>query len=216
MLIGAVSLQNENHFFSQLQSIEFASVIGTGMSLCKWGNPTMCNGANLSFRKKIFKELDGYSGNEHIASGDDEFLMRKIQSKHPSSIHILNPTESVVITKSQASISDFIHQRLRWASKWKSNTSILAKLLAVFMFVTQASWLALIIWLIVDNSMIAIAIFVLKLIFDLFFLTSVCRSLKMRFNFLAFTCLQFLYPVYVLVIGSFSQIKNPEWKGRRT
>ncbi len=37
----------------------------------------MCNGANLAFRKDVFNEVSGYKGNIQIASGDDEFLMRK-------------------------------------------------------------------------------------------------------------------------------------------
>jgi cellulose synthase/poly-beta-1,6-N-acetylglucosamine synthase-like glycosyltransferase len=214
MLIGAVALRNENKFFHQLQSIEFASVIGTGMSLCALGKPTMCNGANLSFRKKIFEEVNGYEGNEHIASGDDEFLMRKIEDNCQASIEVMNPHECVVSTSAQESVRDFIQQRLRWASKWKVNSSSFSRLLAVFIFIVQISWLGVIAWLIVDKSQWAILIVLLKLIFDFVFLSGICSSLKMKFNVLGFVSLQFLYPVYVFSIGIFSQVKNHQWKGR--
>jgi cellulose synthase/poly-beta-1,6-N-acetylglucosamine synthase-like glycosyltransferase len=214
MLIGAVALKNENDFFDNLQSIEFASVIGAGMALGALGKPTMCNGANLSFRKKIFSEVNGYAGNEHIASGDDEFLMRKIENHFPGSIEVLTTKDAFVITGPQGSVKEFIAQRLRWASKWKANSSVFARFLAVFMFVTQITWIVLMTRILVDNSTVAIAMFLLKLIIDFLFLSSVCFHLKMKFNLPAFACLQFLYPVYVLYIGIFSQVKNHQWKGR--
>jgi cellulose synthase/poly-beta-1,6-N-acetylglucosamine synthase-like glycosyltransferase len=214
MLVGAVALQDENQLFSQLQSLELASVIGTGMALAALGKPTMCNGANLSFRKKIFEQVNGYVGNEHIASGDDEFLMRKIQYNYPNSIHVLNPNESVVNTNPQASVRSFIQQRIRWASKWKINSSLFARLLAVFMVVVQISWLAIILMLILNKSMVIISIVGLKLTIDYIFLSNICHSLKIQFNFFVFGCLQFVYPIYVLFIGIFSQVMSHEWKGR--
>src|SRR5258708_1751553 len=214
MLIGTVALQNKDRFFAQLQSIEFGSVIGTGVATCALGKPTMCNGANLSFRRKIFDQVKGYEGNEHVASGDDEFLMRKIQERYPGSIRVLNPTQSVVITQPQNSWSNFLHQRLRWASKWRVNSSTSARILAVFIFLLQASWLLLIIYSINLQSVFAIGLLALNVLADLVVLSTVCRSLNMSFSPLAFVVLQFLYPVYVLYTGIFSQVKNHQWKGR--
>lgn len=214
MLMGAVALQNNDRFFAQLQSIEFASVIGTGVATCALGKPTMCNGANLSFRRKIFDQVNGYQGNEHVATGDDEFLMRKIEERYPGSIRVLNMAQSVVITQPQNSWNKFLHQRLRWASKWSVNTSFFARVLAVFIFSLQASWFLLIIHTVNAQSIFAISLFTLKVLADLLFLSTVCRSLNMSFNPLAFIALQFLYPVYVLFIGFFSQLKNHQWKGR--
>lgn len=214
MLMGTVALQNKDQFFARLQSIEFASVIGTGAATCALGIPTMCNGANLSFRKKVFDQVKGYEGNEQVASGDDEFLMRKIQEQHPGSIRVLNPTQSAVITHPQSSWNNFIQQRLRWASKWRVNSSAFARMLAVFIFLIQISWLLLIIHAISIPSTFAIGLVALKFLADLLFLSTVCRSLNMSFNLLAFVVLQFLYPFYVLYTGIFSQVKNHQWKGR--
>ena len=49
----------------------------------------MCNGANIAYTKKIFEEVNGFKGNEHIASGDDEFLMHKIFEKYPDKVLFL-------------------------------------------------------------------------------------------------------------------------------
>ncbi len=44
---------------------------------------TMCNGANLAYEKKVFSEVNGFAGTDHIASGDDMLLMHKIWKKYP-------------------------------------------------------------------------------------------------------------------------------------
>ena len=81
MSFGAVRIQSDQTIFSRLQALEFSSLIGSGASTAAFGFPTMCNGANLAFTKEAFLQTNGYTGNEQIASGDDEFLMRKIEAK---------------------------------------------------------------------------------------------------------------------------------------
>jgi hypothetical protein len=41
------------------------------------GKGFMCNGANLAYKKSLFQELNGFQGNDTIASGDDVFLLQK-------------------------------------------------------------------------------------------------------------------------------------------
>jgi len=214
MGVGAVVIQANKTFFSELQALEFASVIGTGLATLGLNKPTMCNGANLSFRKKVFDEVNGYSGNEHIASGDDEFLMRKISTRYPNSVQAITSTESVVITQPQASVNDFVRQRLRWASKWKANSSLFAQMLAVFIFLAQVSWIYLLVESVIHPNPILFLILFAKVITDLIFPLPVFRFLKVRVKLLSFVALQFLYPLYVLFIGFFSQWKDHQWKGR--
>ncbi len=212
---GMVSIVSDDKFFSQWQAMEFASVMGTGAAAFGLGQPMICNGANLSFRKKVFEEVKGYEGNEHIASGDDEFLMRKIILKHPQSIRLLISRESIVPTQFQPSIKYFLQQRLRWAGKWKVNPSVGTRLFAVFIFIVQISWIVFCTSAFNYEFSIALLILALKLVADLLFLLPVFRFFKIRFRLLPFLGLQFLYPFYVLFIGIFSQWKSYEWKGRR-
>lgn len=211
MAIGLVAMAGES-FFARWQAMEFASVIGTGAATLGLGFPTMCNGANLSFRKDAFEAVNGYEGNNHIASGDDEFLMRKIINRFPRSLALLNDPGSVVITQAQPSPSDFIRQRLRWAGKWKHNSSPVAKALAVYIFLVQVSFIML--WFYWTNPLLVIILIAAKVFADLFFLVPVFRFLKIRFQVIPFIAVQFLYPVYVVIIALFSQWKSSRWKGR--
>jgi len=216
MVVGLVSISSTKDFFSRLQAMEFASVMGTSVATINLGLPTMCNGANLSFWKQAFEEVNGYSGNENIASGDDEFLMRKILRRYPGSVHVLNDPSAMVVTQPLSFVSDFIHQRLRWASKWKYNSSFAPKALAVFIFAVQVSWIVFIISFFFGTSSLAIFVILvwLKIIADLFFLVPVFRFLAIKFRLIPFVALQFLYPFYVVFISIFSPWKRNRWKGR--
>ncbi|MCY7359933.1 MAG: glycosyltransferase, partial [Rudanella sp.] len=75
--------------FSQLQTVEFASLIGSGAATLALGMPTMCNGANLCYEKRVFDEVKGFAGIDHVASGDDELLMHKIAKQYPSGVKFL-------------------------------------------------------------------------------------------------------------------------------
>lgn len=211
MAVGLVSLQQQN-LFSKLQSLEFAGVMGVTFGTLGWRIPTMCNGANLAFWKSTFEQVNGYAGNEHIASGDDEFLMRKIQARFPGSVVALN---SLVVTQPQASARDFFRQRIRWAGKWKVNSSFFAKSLAVFIWLFQASWVML--W--VSAGLLSVKYFLTfllsKIIIDLIFLLTVANRLNTAFNFFIFLLLQLVYPFYVFSVGILSWWKKVEWKGRK-
>jgi biofilm PGA synthesis N-glycosyltransferase PgaC len=212
MAAGMVSVVDENSFFSRWQTMELASVIGTGAAAFGLHSPMMCNGANLAFRREVFQQVKGYEGNEHIASGDDEFLMRKIQYKYPGSIQMMN---SIVVTQPQKSLGDFFQQRIRWASKWKGNPSILSKLLAVFILVTQLSWIIFLVTFYRYDFKNIFALLMLKIIADLIFLLPVFRLMKIKFRLTPFLGLQFLYPFYVIFVGLLAPWISYQWKDRK-
>jgi cellulose synthase/poly-beta-1,6-N-acetylglucosamine synthase-like glycosyltransferase len=215
MVLGTVVVEGGKDFFSRWQTLEFASVIGTGVATFGLGIPTMANGANLSFRKETYDEVDGYRGNEHIASGDDEFLMKKIQKKYSNGLTVLVNQKALVSTLPQPSVNEFIRQRLRWAGKWKVNSSVVSRSLAVFIFGVQLTWLALWASLLMPGYLVTgAAIAVGKVAADLLFLLPVFTYLKINVRIIPFLGLQFFYPFYVVFIGLFSSWKGVTWKGR--
>jgi hypothetical protein len=124
-------------------------------------------------------------------------------------------TNSIVVTQPQASIKDFLSQRMRWASKWKGNPLVSARLLAVFIFLTQASWIYILVSFYRYDSKIVFALFLLKVIPDLFFLLPVFRWLKIKFRVLPFLGLQFFYPFYVIFVGLLAPWISYQWKDRK-
>lgn len=214
MTFGGVRMEGDHSFFSSLQAIEFSSLIGSGAATAALGVPTMCSGANLAFRKKVFSEVKGYQGNLQIPSGDDEFLMEKIQKRYPESIYFLNHPQAVVTTSPESSLEGFFYQRIRWASKWRFNSSRFPKALAVFILLIQISFL--INWIFVFTSLDIQSLFILtvKMILEAAFLLQVCRFMLTRWNWLAFFALQLIYPLYVTIIAVGSFFVSFQWKNR--
>ena len=213
MLVGAVKLVGDRTFFSRLQDVEFLSLVGSTASSVGLGHPIMCNGANLAFRKEVFTEVGGYYDNLVIASGDDEFLMRKIFNRYPKGIRFLNYYEAVVSTQMQKTVHDFLHQRLRWAGKWKHNTDLVTQFIAVFILIAQLSFLALLFKNILAPAA-TIGFVIAKVFMEGVFIFWIGRFLHRRFDVLAFVTLQLIYPIYVAGVGLFSIFSAYAWKSR--
>lgn len=215
MVLGPVTLIPGGSFFSRLQSMEFASLVGSTAAAVGLGHPVMSNGANLAFRKEGFKAVGGYADNLEVASGDDEFLMRKIQKRYPGSIRFLNSSQTVVNSHPQATFSDFFHQRLRWAGKWRYNSDVVAQLLAFFILTSQIAFIGLVVksFQSVDPRF-SILLIGSKLLTEAVFLFSVSSFLQQKFDIVAFLILQVLYPLYVVTIGLLSIAVPHRWKNR--
>ena len=217
MVLGGVRIADDHDFFSQMQALEFSSLVGVSGATSRLGFPTMCNGANLAFLKSAFHEVKGYEGNFNIASGDDEFLMRKIQQRFPQRILFMAAPESVVTTASQKTVGDFVDQRLRWAGKWKYNSSWISRLLAVFVLTFQISFISLLMptWFKQIDLQWALFLIGLKLILEFVFLFRVGVFLRTKWRMLHFLILQFVYPLYIIFIGVTSLFFSHTWKGRK-
>jgi cellulose synthase/poly-beta-1,6-N-acetylglucosamine synthase-like glycosyltransferase len=117
MLSAPVIISNDGTWFQRFQSFEFSGLNTMGASYLFNHQPTMSNGANLTYKKSVFYDVKGYEGLMHLASGDDELLMHKIAEVHPKGIHFLKDKRAVVTTKPVSTKSDFFSQRKRWVSK---------------------------------------------------------------------------------------------------
>ncbi|MCU0429218.1 MAG: glycosyltransferase [Cytophagaceae bacterium] len=203
--------------WTQLLSYEFSTVIALGGACIRAGHPTMCNGANLAFERQSFEELGGYRSHEHIPSGDDEFLMHQMAQKYPGQVGFLDHPKHLVQSAAPSSLSEFIDQRLRWASKWQHYQNKASTVLALAVMLLQAGMLilfpaAILGWI---SAPFACALFLAKLLFDSVFIYKIREDFDGKLNLAILLILDLLYPIYVLYIGLVSRMKTYEWKGRR-
>lgn len=217
LVFGGVKINEGTGFFSRLQQVELVSLIGSSAATLQLGFFSMCNGANMAYRKMAFKSVNGYQGNESIPSGDDEFLARKIDKAFPGGIQFLAYSEAVVSTGPVAAVREFLWQRRRWAGKWKFNQSMRVKLLAVWILIFQLSFAVLVVCSLlrlIDIQLGAVLISI-KVILEAVFLLSVSKFLRSGWSWSAFIAWQFIYPLYVFGVGISSLGGGYEWKGRR-
>jgi cellulose synthase/poly-beta-1,6-N-acetylglucosamine synthase-like glycosyltransferase len=133
---GPVSFVQTQRLFSKIQSLEFAGLVLSGAGLIGIDRPTICNGANLAFRKSVYYELRGYQDQMHLSSGEDELLMQKIAAETDYCVKFCWDKNAVVFTKPNKNTHDFFQQRRRWASKgiFYKNKSFVLRLILIYLF----------------------------------------------------------------------------------
>jgi len=222
MIVAPVAYKAEAGFIHKFQILDFLSLQGTTMGLFGMKNhnfirPFLCNGANLCYKKESFIEVDGYQGNEHIASGDDVFLLEKMYTQFPQEIEFIKSKDAVVQTNSKNSLKALLQQRIRWASKTVAYRHIFAKLVGILVFLTNFSiliglFLALtgnITWLNFGF------IFLLKFNFDFVLLYKTATFFDQKEQMQSYFLSSLLYPFFTVIVVLLSFQKNYTWKNRK-
>ena len=197
---------------NQFQLLDFLALQGITAAAVGAGKHSMSNGANLGFEKTAFIAVGGYQGVDHIASGDDMFLMHKMkQTLHKPVGYLFHP-DAIVLTAAMDTWKGFIMQRIRWASKarYYDDRSITMVLTLVYFFNLSFVCLAFMgSW---STLLIALAF---KTFFELFFLDPVAKFFKLQPELKHFVLYQPIHIVYNIAAGLFGQLKTYSWKGRK-
>ena len=213
---GPVSFNGSAKIFENIQAMEFAGLIGVGASSISLGYPNICNGANLAFRKKAFKKLNGYNGNHHLASGDDEFLLQKFAGLDQRGIRFLKDQRAIITTNAKKNWAEFYHQRKRWTSKLKHHKELHIKLLSGWFFMVNLMVviaLGLSLFQLMDWRIFG-ALFMVKMVTEAIFVSQVVRFLRSKMSWLNFLLLELFHPFYVVLMGLFTNFGTFKWKGR--
>ncbi len=217
LISGPVTFTPEGTLTAHLQTVEFSSLIGSGAAAIAAGSPSLCNGANLAYEKKAFEEVGGFTGNEHLASGDDEFLMHKIAARYPGSVQFLKDPRAIVRTVPHSSWVGFYRQRKRWASKWKHYSNPVSIALAMYIFTCNAALIVAFVFglLSVLSWPHVFVILLTKWVPECFFIGGVLSFLQKPKSLLYIPLVQVIYPFYVAFFGLAVQKPTYVWKGRR-
>ena len=208
LISSGVTFIDEKSLWNTFQIIEFASLIGSGACAMLLKKPNMCNGANIAYTREVFEEVNGFEGNDHLASGDDEFLMHKITNIYPDKVIFNMDKNAIVHTKSQPDFSQFYQQRKRWASKWKHYKDWKVMALAVFIFAVNLGM----IYSLFTQNYFNLA---LKCLPEFAFLCLIISYLDHKDKIKFIPIVQIIYPFYVVFFGFIAQRKGYNWKDRK-
>ncbi|MCV9386801.1 glycosyltransferase [Reichenbachiella ulvae] len=214
MAFGPVKYEDSQGFWVDMLNMELSALVGVGAATLKLGHPGMINGCNYGFHKQAFREVEGFEGNEHLASGDDEFLLRKIYKRYPGKVQFLSSPTPLVVTEAVKSLREFYHQRIRWSSKWKHHRDWNSWFLPVFLFLVYAFGTFGVIQIWDQNLPIILSLIASKLIVDYFFLRRSSGISNSKISIPGFLLLQIIYPVYVVFFGIASNFGKFRWRKR--
>lgn len=216
-LVMPVCYPQGGGLLDRFQQLDFLSLQGITGAAVHAGAHSMCNGANLAYTKAVFESVGGFSGIDHIASGDDMLLLHKMFLRNPKGIAYLKSPDVVVTTRPPSTLIEFFRQRIRWASKAThyQDKRIFRVLLGVYLLNVWTLFLmvAAIFW--AEYRLHAIAALSIKTLVEGVFLWPVAAFFSCRSQLWAFPVAQPFHVIYTVIAGWLGKFGSYRWKGRK-
>jgi cellulose synthase/poly-beta-1,6-N-acetylglucosamine synthase-like glycosyltransferase len=226
-IAAPVSINCSARFIEMFQAIDFMSLQGiTGASVHKKFH-NMCNGANMAYEKDAFYKVNGFEGIDSIASGDDMLLMHKIRQQYPDRVMFLKSYHAIVHTAPVKTVSAFLNQRIRWASKTGKYNDPNITIVLSLVYLLNVILLLLPLISIFFNPAFTIYAFsfflfsfwlfllAVKTIAELFFLFPVAIFFGKQQMLWLFPLLQPFHIVYTVIAGWLGKYGSYQWKERK-
>lgn len=217
IVAGPVVYERAGGLFARLQALEFLGLVGVGAGLFGVGYPRLCNGANLAYRRTAFYDAGGFTGNEHIASGDDEFLLHSIVYRRGGEAGFAAAPDAVVSCCPAATVGAFISQRVRWASKGPhyNDGRFVAFLVILFCFFLCAATSPLLLFLSPWAAVLAGVIYMIKAGLDASVLFAAARLFRQPVRGIDLIIAELLHPFYLVGVSIAGAAGVFTWKDRK-
>lgn len=216
-IAGPIAFHKGGGALGSVQSLEMMGLVGIAAAGIALGKPMMCNGANLSYTKQIFQDVNGFKDSKNRASGDDTQLLLKIAKLNRGKVMFLKDPGAIVKASPVHSWSQLWNQRKRWASKIPVALSSFTISVAVVAWFTHALLLLSSILVFFSPALKNYFFFALsiKLVSEFLLLYSLAIFFKRKSLLWFFIPAQPFYWIYITLIGVLSPFGRYQWKGRR-
>ena len=212
----AYQLRPGDGLFARVQALDFFGLMACGAGGIGIGRPNLANGANVGYRREAFDALGGFSGIDHVTSGDDELLMQKVAYGTPLDVRFCADPAALVTTEPVRTLRAFVHQRKRWASKGAHYPRSLQRMLlgvVGFFLALTASFVALpFVPALIPAVLGALA---LKAAGDLTVLLPAARRFGQESVLWAYPVHLLVHAPHSVLVGVLGPLGGFEWKARR-
>lgn len=216
MIVAPVTYANVNGFLQNFQLLDVLSLQGATIGGFGIKKRFLCNGANLAYKKQLFKTLNGFQGNSEIASGDDVFLLEKASLIKTSNVAYLKCKHTIVCSSALTSRKELIEQRVRWAAKSSAYKNLFGKLAGFIILVQNAlliCCLALLgIGILTPKALLYI--FIIKFSIDLFLIHKSAEFFDQKNHLKHYLLASLYYPFFSVYVAFIAVFKGYKWKGR--
>ena len=214
MVSGPVFLTG-NSVFQSFQALESMGLIAVGAAAIESGRPTLCNGANLAYRKDSFESVGGFAGLDGIASGDDELLMHKMAAEGKT-IVFCKHADCIVSTPAHETWGGFKNQRIRWVSKSRQYQRRSITITLVGSYLAMAFLPVVAAFSLLDSRApwLLLGLFFMKMLAEAWVLIPAARFFGKLPLVVWLPLEQVAHVAYVLWVGIAANRKQYVWKGR--
>ncbi|NER12783.1 glycosyltransferase [Leptobacterium flavescens] len=215
-IAGPVTYMVEDRFSDHFQLLDFQSLQAITMGAFGWKKAFLCNGANLAYEKKAFVEVMGFIGNDIIASGDDIFLLEKMQKHYPDKVVYLKNRDLIVKTRPQNGWNALVQQRIRWAAKTSAYKNPMGKWIGSLVLLMNISLIVLLIISLISASYWGYFLisFAVKFFIDLLLLAYAAFFFQQKEQLKNYPLSSVVYPFFCVYVALSSFKKGYVWKGR--
>jgi hypothetical protein len=165
----------------------------------------------------VFEEVGGFRGIDSIPSGDDMLLMHKIYRQYPDKVFFCKSTEAIVTTAPAFHWREFIHQRIRWASKADSYDDKRIFWVLLLVYLVNVMFVALAVaafW----NSwffVVLLLMLIMKTMVEFPFVRGAARFFGQGKLMIYFPTMQPFHILYTVIIGWLGKFGSYRWKERK-
>ncbi|PIA78536.1 glycosyltransferase [Gaetbulibacter sp. 4G1] len=215
-IVAPVTYMNESGFLNRFQILDILSLQSTTIGSFGIQKPFLCNGANFAYKKDVFIAVNGFEGNNNMASGDDVFLLEKVEKAYPKTINYLKCEQAIVTTKAQQNWNSLKEQRVRWAAKTSLLKNTFSKLTGVIVLLMNALIIVLLTLTFINEFSLKSFIYILIIKFSIDFLLIYKSALFFNQKHILSTYIFgfLIYPFFSVYIALISMFKGYKWKGR--
>lgn len=216
MVCGPVAYTTNRNFIQDFQQVDGFSLQTVTIGSFGYRFPILCNGANLAYKKDAFFAVNGFEGNNHLASGDDIFLMEKMKKRYPKRVKFLKSKDNLVLTKPQLHWSQLINQRIRWASKTSKQNNPISMILGILVVLANIVFLLLPLLIVLDSGNILLYLFLifLKIFTDLLVVSQTSNLFEKPLRILKFPVFTYIYSIILIIVFFRSLRGKYTWKDR--
>ena len=159
VVAGYSAIQYGSKLFERIQALDFLMLMAAGKSTINIGLAWACSGQNWAFRKRLFEKVGGYKRIRDRVGGDDSLFLQVLRKETRAAVVFNDSPDSHVTTQPVHGISEFLRQRIRWASEanymHRFNLSFFTVVIATFLANLFALLLPL--WFVVDKRIFLVS-----------------------------------------------------------
>lgn len=203
-------------FFSRLQALEFMGLVAVGAGSIGLGRPTICNGANVAYRRQDYLAYHA-AQDASVDPASDELLAQHLAEKQTGSVRFCAAPEALVTTPPATSMRAFWEQRRRWAATGARFKGGGLRTLVVLVYAFYVALLLGLLLLPLGSSLgvaVMLALF-LKAGSEHLLLRVACTHFKTRRLLRYHLPGQVLQIPYIVFVSTLGALRPTPWKGRK-
>lgn len=213
---GPAPLTNKSTLIDSLYELDSLAQDAFSAGGFSQGMVFSCTGRNIGYSKQAFDDVSGYENVSHFISGDDDLLLHKITGDPSYKAQFVLSKESVVESPPPSSLEQFIHQRLRFASKgfsyYNIKTSASLRVVLPFLYVTNLVALLSLFNFTETSHFYWMWPWIIKTMVDGIITYVFYHSIGRKWSLGTMTLLSLIHPLYIVTFGILGPFSTFEWK----